>query len=395
MDNVINEYQSYLNLTANENSMSLAAKKYLSSIAADRYYFEANNDGYSDFPEFVASGNEAFDSLLNDTRRDLGDMFEAGYVNLNPLSGMHAMLMVLLTLTEVGDVVASLSPQAHGHFSTQTVVGRIGRSSTFLPNTEGGDIDLGVLARFIEQCSPRMIYIDAMSYQHPFDIQAIRKVIGDKIIIVFDASHTLGLIAGDAFPNPLTGGADVVCGNTHKTFPGPHRGIILAKDKSVGEIIDKNGGNLYSTVQSETLMALAVTVAEMKLHIRDYASCIISNARALQSALVQKGVIPLNIPLTENHQVHILMSDRGAAVGFMKKLSEQGILTHVCYGVNEDFYIRLGTQEISRRGMGESEMIELADIINRILMGDYCKSEINELNKKFQEIKYSFDERSS
>ena len=63
--------------------------------------------------------------------------------------------------------------------------------------------------------------------------------------------------------------------------------------------------------------------------------------------------------------------------------------------MNEDFYIRLGTQEISRRGMGESEMIELADIINRILMGDYCKSEINELNKKFQEIKYSFDERSS
>lgn len=133
----------------------------------------------------------------------------------------------------------------------------------------------------------------------------------------------------------------------------------------------------------------------MKVYVREYAVCIVNNARALQSALVQKGVIPSSIPLTENHQVHILMPDRTVAVEFIKRLKGQDILAHVCYGVNENFYIRLGTQEVSRRGMGESEMTELADIIHRILKGDNCKSEVDGLNNRFKEIKYSFDKESN
>ena len=139
---VIEEYEGYLNLTANENSMSLTAKKYLSTVISDRYYFEGDNEGYSDFPEFVASGNHAFDTLINETKQTLNELFKAEYTNLNPLSGIHAMLIVLLSYTQSGDAVASLSPQAHGHFSTATVIERIGRKSVLLPVNEDGDICL-------------------------------------------------------------------------------------------------------------------------------------------------------------------------------------------------------------------------------------------------------------
>lgn len=388
---VIEEYEGYLNLTANENSMSLTARKYLSTVISDRYYFEGGNDGYSDFPEFVASGNHAFDTLINETKQTLNELFKAEYTNLNPLSGIHAMLMVLLSYTQSGDAVASLSPQAHGHFSTATVIERIGRKSVLLPVNEDGDIDMNALADFIDSHDPKMIYIDAMSYQHPFDIQSIRDIVGKQVIIVFDASHTLGLIAGGVFPNPFDNGADIICGNTHKTFPGPHRGVVFAKNQDLGVVLDEKGSNLYSTVQGGTLASLAVTVSEMKVYIHEYASSIVKNAQSLQTYLVREGLIPADIPLTNNHQVHILKPNRTAAVELLKKLKTQGVLAHMCYGHAEGFYVRIGTQEITRRGMSEPEMEKIAVLLRKIDEDEQCRSEVINLNKWFNTIHYSFD----
>lgn len=391
-DNIVSSYGSYLNLSANENVMSRTARHYLSTIVSDRYYFETTHKGYSDYPEFVAPGNTNFDTLADETRRIFGRMLGTSHVNLSPLSGIHAMMMILLSFTEPGEVVASLSPGDHGHFSTQTIVGRIARKSVFLPSTQDGNIDIRSLRAFTKEHSPRMIYIDAMSYQHPFNIRLIREVVDESTIIVFDASHTLGLIAGDAFPNPFDSGADIVCGNTHKTFPGPHRGIIFLKSKKLEEILDKNGSHLYSTVHGGTLLALAITVAEMNMYIKEYASHIVSNAHALQSSLKQYNLISPDIPLTENHQVHILMPNRETAIKFMKTLREQHIATHLCYGRSEGFFIRLGTQEITRRGMGKPEMSQIANVISKISKGNDCRSEIMKLNDNYKTIKYSFDE---
>lgn len=394
VQSVIEEYEGYLNLTANENSMSLTAKKYLSTVISDRYYFEGDDEGYSDFPEFVASGNHAFDALINETKQTLNELFKAEYTNLYPLSGIHAMLMVLLSYTQPGEVVASLSPQAHGHFSTATVIERIGRKSVLLPVTEGGDVDTNALADFIDSHAPKMIYIDAMSHQHPFDLQPIRGIVGEEMIIVFDASHTLGLIAGGVFPNPFDNGADIICGNTHKTFPGPHRGVVFARNQGLGQVLDEKGGNLYSTVQGGTLASLAVTVAEMKVYIREYASSIVKNARSLQTYLVREGLIPASMPLTNNHQVHILKPNRVSAVELLKKLKAQGILAHMCYGHAEGYYVRVGTQEITRRGMNESEMEKIAILLRRIDDDEECKSDVIDLNKWFTAIHYSFDRES-
>ncbi len=389
-ESAISEYESYLNLSANENSMSRTAKKYLSSIAADRYYFEGTSGGYSEFPEFIASGNQHFDDLMQETRHTLMEMFEAEYANLNPLSGIHAMLMVLLTLTEVGDSIASLSPQAHGHFSTAAIINQTGRKSVFLP-TSDGEIDLSLLGSFVRETGSRMIYIDAMSYQQEFNIQRIRASVGADVIIVFDASHTLGLIAGGMFPNPLSEGADVVCGNTHKTFPGPHRGIILTKSHKTGDVITEEGSSLYSSVHAGSLLSLAVTVGEMKVHAREYATKVVNNSQVLQQDLTQRGFIHPQSPLTKNHQVHITRKNRSSAIKLMKDLKACGILTHVCYGESEGYYVRLGTQEVTRRGMGPDEMYEIARLIDDIASGKDRVANVIKLRKRFTEIQYSFD----
>ncbi len=96
-------------------------------------------------------------------------------------------------------------------------------------------------------------------------------------------------------------------------------------------------------------------------------------------------------PLTDNHQVHILKPNRKAAIRLLKKLKTQGILAHMCYGHAEGFYVRIGTQEITRRGMSEPEMEKIAVLLRKIDEDEQCRSEVINLNKWFNTIHYSFD----
>ena len=389
-DSLINSTDELFSLSANENKMSLSAQKYLASSFSNRYYFESNETVYSDFPEFIAIGSPSFDGLLRDAKQAMKDMFNAEYVNLYPLSGIHAMLMVMLTLTEAGDSIASLSPQAHGHFATGNVIRRIGRKHFDLPYDSQG-LKLSYLKEFVAFKKIKLIYLDIMSCQNELDVSAIRRTVGDELIVVYDASHTLGLIAGKALSNPLENGADIICGNTHKTFPGPHRGLILTKTQAIGDKITERGSNLYSTVQANSLLALIVTIHEMKVYGVQYATKVVENARILQSALLNNGVTLRDIGFTDNHQVHIIKENRAKAKELLTSLKKQNITSHLCYTKSEGFFVRIGTQEITRRGMDHSEMHKIASIIRKAEEGLDIKKDVYELNQKFKRINYSFD----
>ena len=79
------------------------------------------------------------------------------------------------------------------------------------------------------------MYLDISYYVTPIDIAGIRKALGDKAIIIYDASHTVGLMIGHQFQSPLEEGADIICANTHKTLPGPQKGIIVFRDQELAD----------------------------------------------------------------------------------------------------------------------------------------------------------------
>lgn len=97
----------------------------------------------------------------------------------------------------------------------------------------------------------------------PHPIRELRKALGPDVIIVYDASHTLGLIMAGKFQSPLEEGADIISANTHKTLPGPHKGLIAFKDRELGEKANALiTANLYSTVHTNSLLALAISIIE-------------------------------------------------------------------------------------------------------------------------------------
>ncbi len=207
----------------------------------------------------------------------------------------------------------------------------------------------------------------------------------------------MGLIMGRQFQSPFEEGANVICANTHKTLPGPHKGMIAFRDADLSDkangIID---GCLYSTSHITHLIALSVTILEMDSFGKEYAKQIIANSNSIATAFAGLGydVRKSNTGrYSENHQAHIFLDNKGKMIELYEKLVQNKISTNFeSRELSEGcFYMRVGTQEITRRGMKENEMEEIARCCDRAFKGGDVTQEIDRLNSRFKAIGYSFD----
>ena len=388
------ESYNYLSLSANENVTSSTAAQFLGSESANRYYFKTNSDKFLDLPDFVASGLRDVDGVIDAAKDAICEMAGASYVNLFALSGIHAMLMSIVSLTEPGDTVLSLSPAEGGHFSTRSIVERMGRKSMLAPLTDG-KIDMNRLSSLLQRTPVKLIYLDLMSHIETVAVASIRAVARPNTLIAYDASHTLGLILGGQFQDPFAEGADVICANTHKTFPGPHRGLILAKDKTLGEKIESVvDGAFYSSVHYATLLAMVVTIFEMRDYGKAFAEQIIKNANALAQQLELFGVKVARCEdgsYTKNHQIHLVFESRPKARNALELLRKNDIVAHICFRESIGHFVRLGTQEATRRGMDENDMEAIARIIASALNWKAPKYAVQGLVAAHRAVHYSFD----
>ncbi|MEH6478175.1 MAG: hypothetical protein V7727_20950, partial [Sneathiella sp.] len=230
------------NMIASENRQSHFVRNLLSSDAACRYFF-SGEEGLRAFP----GGNQwmAFQEAGEASLRRLG---KAEYCNLRPLSGLHAMTVAMLALTDPGDTVLSLSPNFGGHYATGGLSKRLGRSSLYFDLLENGLLDESSLLNAIEVQRPRLVYVDQCHGLRPVDLTDIVRVVRSvsfDVLIHADVSHGLGLVLGGAIANPLDSGCDSYGGSTHKTFPGPQKGVLLTNCE---EISLKFGAAQFETI---------------------------------------------------------------------------------------------------------------------------------------------------
>ena len=142
-------------------------------------------------------------------------------------------MLILLALSKPGDIVWCLPKRCGGHFSTTELLKSMGRVPVEMPwNRHKKTIDLSALKLWE---LPQLVLFDLADPIQPLPVAEIRNITGNKVTIVYDASHVLGLIAGGHFQLPFEEGADCIIGSTHKTFPGPQKAILLFKTKSLGE----------------------------------------------------------------------------------------------------------------------------------------------------------------
>lgn len=392
--------EEFLHLTANETQMSETARTFLNSKLNERYYMGGGDeDSVAIVGHFTALGIKSVENLLEEASSAAKEMLGAYDVNLNVLSGVHSMMCSILATTEPGDTVMTVPLEYGGHFATVGILERIGRKQIFADfDYKNLRFDVGKISKKFKDNTIKAFYMDVSYYLNPHNLREIRDAIGEEPIIIYDASHTMGLIMGKEFQDPFRDGANIISANTHKTLPGPHKGMLAFRDQ---ELADKaNGiidGSLYSTNHLIHLVPLAITILEMKEFGQDYAKQIVSNSNAIAKAFDELGyeVRKANTGrYSENHQAHVFLPEGNDYSQLYRNLIKNNISTNF-EGMELSggkWFIRIGTQEVTRRGMKEQELEAIAKLIDRAFKGEDVKNEVLELNSKFTSIKYSFDQ---
>jgi glycine hydroxymethyltransferase len=362
--------------------MSPTARKLLSSELVHRY--TARDRFYM--------GTRFTDEIEQQGEKTAKQVFKAETADLRPLSGHIADLIILANFTKPDDTLMCISPQ-NGGYPGMWQEGLAGllklKTKPFPFSKHDWNIRIGQAKEAILKTKPKAVIFGGSLITFPHPVKEIAKIAKENGAFVgFDGSHVMGLIAGQQFQDPLREGAYALFGSTHKSFFGPQGGIILA-DKEHGELLkEKIYPAFVDNAHWNRIAALAVALEEMKEFGKAYAKQIVRNSQTLAKTLNDYGfpVICKHLGFTRSHQVILDYGDNEKARTIALRLQRANVIV--------DSVIRIGTCEVTRRGMKENEMLRIAELIKRATSHeektDDVKKDVAKLSREFQDIEYCF-----
>ncbi|MDM4721522.1 serine hydroxymethyltransferase [Micromonospora sp. WMMA1363] len=378
-----------LNLFPIENRLSPRASEALSSDANNRYpYVEGPVTHYGD----VMGLGGVYDYCVDLAKEYLG----AQYGCVHFLSGLHTMYTVITALVPAGSRVMVLDPEDGGHYATITICEGLGHTVSRLPfDRDSLLIDYERLADQLRREPVDAIYLDASSVLRLPDARALRAAAPDTLLFL-DASHLMGLLPAAPQTTVLDGGFDTIQGSTHKTLPGPQKGLMVTNREDLAVKVAARIPYTASSSHAANVGALAITLEELLPCRIQYAHQIVANARELAGRLAERGfgVAGEAFGWTDTHQVWL---DIPAEVGphrWGRLLTHANVrsTTVPLPSSNGLPALRLGTQELTRMGMKEQEMGEVASILDRILLRgedpDSVADSVAALVAKFPDVKF-------
>lgn len=395
---------STLNLIASENVLSERARRLMGSDFAHRYAEGHPGERYY-------QGTEKIDEIETRAKQHLKTLFRCKHVDVRPISGTVANDATFSRYIQPGDIVMVNSTAGGGHISHHKSgsVGKYTHNIVNFPLTDDGyHIHVEKTVELINAIHPKVLILGKSLFLFPEPVKELKESCKNNgTVIIYDAAHVLGLIAGGKFQSPLEEGADIMTASTHKTFPGTQRGIILSnmKDKE-WEKIDKGAfPGSSSNHHLDTLVGLAITTYEMLDFGAQYAAQVCANAKALAEELYEAGfdVQAKEFGFTESHQVAVDVTKYGRGDEVARILKDNNIICNMnllpfepLENVLNPAGIRIGVQEMTRFGMKEPEMAIIANFIRQVLIdGKYVGEEVIEFRKGFQKVHYSYDDTIS
>ena len=426
-----------LELIPSENYVSSDVLKAMGSILTNKY-----SEGYPSFegvpgwdetkiakeilPNYRYYGGQVNIDRIERLAIDRAcQLFHADHANVQPHSGAQANNAVYFAWLDPGDTVLGMSLPAGGHLTHGSPVTLSAHIYHFIGYgvTDTGDIDYNDMEKKALSENPKIILVGYSAFMKVPDFKRVAEIrekaakkFGHEILLMADMAHVAGLIAGGVHDNPLDFGFDVMTTTTHKTLRGPRGGLILSRGnvasplkkpektlKNIPILIDRavfpgtQGGPL-----EHVIAAKAVAFGEaLQPKFKTYAKNIVKNAKALADELKNLGFV-LQGDGTENHLILIDMQKSFNLDGkiYEKALDEVGLTLNANAlptdkgGAFRPSGVRLGTPAITTRGLGVSEMKQLAkwmkqvaDICVKAGTDDNLQDYSSDLDKIHQEVK--------
>lgn len=383
-----------LDLVASENILSPLTRLFLLSSYSEKYFL--SNETIIDFDNYTYPVDKKWLNILGAGKDLINEIFGSTWNDQRPLSGTHAMLCLLSSLTSPGDSIIISPESAGGHFATQYIAKRLGLNIYYNEyNIDEYGLDPVVMKDFFQQVKPKLVTLDVSHQLFPHPVTKFREYLPKNAIITYDASHVLGLLAGDELQRPLKEGADLIHGGTHKTFPGTQKAIFLGTNEKLKMLIDQTIFPQFSSNNHlHHILANFAAFLEMKIFGKAYAQQTIKNAKVLATELDN-----LNVPVmakergfTETHQIWINIDHK-----YVHILNEYGIRVTSFYVPKTDYNkraIRLGTNLVTRLGFKEHDMKIFAEFIHlaleRKIPQNILRKRISDYIEANEKMEYSF-----
>ena len=400
-------FSESLPMIASENVASRAVREVMSSDLGQRYA-----EGWPG--ERVYAGCRYIDQIELTAIELAKKLFRAEFVDVRPTSGVVANLAVYSALSSPGDVMMALPIPNGGHISAgkREFSGTAGlvhylELEYFAFDKDEMNIDVDATKKRIRELKKpiKIGMFGGSLFLFPHPVKELAAAVRDAGgTVCYDAAHVAGLIAGREFQDPLREGAEVMTFSTHKTLFGPQGGAIVASKRFSEDIKKAVFPGTTSNHHLHAVAAKALLFAEFLEFGRQYAKDVVVNARALGEELASLGeaVLGEKNGYTRSHQVALNVTKYADGGVIEKKLESQNII------VNRQLIpgdlqagrhytnpggIRLGVAELTRLGMGESDMKEVARILHTAMSSDRRRevlASVKELRRGYQTVKYGF-----
>lgn len=396
-------FEESLPMIASENVMSPLAKEMMVSDFHDRYAEGLPGKRYY-------MGNVYVDKVELKCLELARRIFDCQFADVRPTSGTVANIAVLFALVKPGDLISCSALAQGAHISTARfgAFGIRGVESINYPfNEDDMNIDIDGTRKMLLKERPKVCQFGLSVFLFPTPLKELEDTFQEiDAAVWYDGAHVLGLIAGKRFQDPFREGCHIISASTHKTFPGPNHGILLANDVDEGlekMLLRAAFPGVTSSHHLHAMAALAVTLAEQEVFGEQYADQVIRNAKALGEELHELGMNVLcpHMGFTESHTIALNVSEHGGGVLASNDLEDANIITNKnllpgdTSAVNPSG-IRLGSQELTRVGMKESEMKEVANLIYRVVAKKekphLVREDVRALKKGFTDVKFCFNE---
>ncbi|MHA2401104.1 MAG: serine hydroxymethyltransferase [Promethearchaeota archaeon] len=411
-------FKKAIPLIASENITSPAVDEACACDFSHRYA-----EGWSG--QRVYAGCSFIDEIEDICMELAKEYFNCIHADVRPISGVVANLTMYNAFTSDNNgKMCCMSIVRGGHISHGPRFAKSGREIFGTAGTTRGinveylafdndemNLDIDASAKIIREFKPELVLFGGSLFLFPHPVKELGEVAREVgANIGYDAAHVSGLIGSGYFQDPLREGVDVMTMSTHKTLPGPQHGTLVSNREDLIETLRSCAfPALLSNHHLHNVAGLAIAFAEMLEFGKEYHKNVIDNAKSLGEALYDQGlnVLMEHKGFTESHQIVVDITNFQKTIGLggdIEKLLERAniILNRnlLPYDIAEGRHyqnpggLRIGTSEVTRLGMGKSEMIDLAEFFKKLLIDkkkpEDVKKEVSEFRKEFQEIKYCF-----
>jgi len=379
-----------LELIASENYVSEAVLEAMGSVFTNKY-----SEGYPGKRYY--GGNEVVDTVETLAIERAKELFDAEHVNVQPLSGSPANLAVYMALLEPGDKVLGFSLDQGGHLSHGHPLNFSGKLYNIIPYHVRKDtevIDMDELEEIALREKPKMIIAGFSAYSRSLDWKRFKEI-ADKVgaRTFADIAHIAGLIAGKQLESPIPY-FDVVTTTTHKTLRGPRGAMIMCKSEFASAVDKAVFPGAQGGPHDHINAAKAVCFGEaLQPEFSFYAAQVIKNAQSLALALQSLGYRIISGG-TDNHLMLVDMFGSQQVTG---KEAEHA-LEAVGISVNKNMIpfdtrkpldpsgIRLGSPAATTRGMTETDMQEIAHLIDRAITHKDSETELSKIKQAVTDL---------